>query len=122
MYTEPNTHGGHSAGTLADSVVPAPSNDVFGAMFSLDLGDGDVDQDAVERIQDGELEEWVEAAARSGLFTAEAVGALALSWQENPKSLFDALLGGADEMTRKRYELVWDALDEAASIASAEYA
>ncbi|MBV6760628.1 hypothetical protein [Rhodococcus opacus] len=35
-----------------------------------------------------------------------------------PRSLFDALLADSDDMTR-RYEIVWDSLDEADSLESA---
>ncbi|TQC49808.1 hypothetical protein EEB14_07600 [Rhodococcus sp. WS4] len=89
--------------------------DVVAAMFSFDLEDGDVDLDAVERIRAGEFDDWVSAAARSGLFASQEIEALARSWHADPRSLFEALLTDADDMTRKRYEIVWDSLDEADS-------
>ncbi|MDV7246005.1 MULTISPECIES: hypothetical protein [Rhodococcus] len=104
-----------------DSVIDV-SGDLFASMFSLDLGDGDVDYDAVERIHDGEFGEWTLAAARSGLFPPHAVEALQQSWQKTPRSLLDALLTDADEMTRKRCNIIWAGLDEASSFDTAEYA
>lgn len=47
---------------------------------------------------------------------------LVQQWQENPKSLFDALLVDADEMTHKRYAIIWDALDDVDTFESVEYA
>ncbi|MDF3306676.1 hypothetical protein CJ179_42000 [Rhodococcus sp. ACS1] len=113
MNTEQRMH--------SDTVV-AVDGDVFATMFTLDLGDGEVDRDAVERIHGGDFDEWIEAAARSGLFTPQAVAALVQQWQENPKSLFDALLVDADEMTHKRYAIIWDALDDVDTFESVEYA
>ncbi|MCQ4119620.1 hypothetical protein [Rhodococcus tibetensis] len=104
-----------------NSVVDV-SGDLFASMFSLDLGDGDVDYDAVERIHGGEFDEWTLAAARSGLFPPHAVEALQQSWRETPRSLLDALLADADEMTRKRCNIIWAGLDEAGTFDTAEYA
>lgn len=101
------------------NTVQRMHNAVVSAMFSLDLDEGKVDHAAVARIHDGDFDEWILAAARSGLFSPQAVEALVQWWEDDPKSLFDALLVEADEITRKRYEVAWNSLDEAASL---EYA
>ncbi|WP_072690340.1 hypothetical protein [Rhodococcus marinonascens] len=97
-------------------------DDMFAAMFTLDLGNGEVDFGAIERIYAGNFDEWIEAAARSGLFTRLNVEALAQSWENNPKSLFDALLTDVDEMTHRRYAAIWNALNNIVSFESVEYA
>ncbi|EID78048.1 MULTISPECIES: hypothetical protein [Rhodococcus] len=63
----------------------------------------------------GDFDDWVLAATRSGLFTPREIEALARSWHADPRTLFGALLTYADDMTRKRYEIAWDSLDEADS-------
>ena len=103
------------AGRVADGIARGPLRDVVAAMFSFDLEDGDVDVDAVERIRAGDFDDWVSAAARSGLFTPREIEALARWWHADPRSLFEALLTDADDMTRRRYEIVWDSLDQADS-------
>jgi len=98
----------------AEGIARQPLGDVVGALFSFDLedGDGDVDVDAVERIRASHFDDWVSAAARSGLFTPREVEDLVRSWQADPRSLSEALLTDADDLTRRRYEIVWDSLDE----------
>ena len=103
------------AGRVDADVARRPLCDVVAAIFSLDLEDGTVDLDAVERIRADDFDDWVLTTARSGLFTPREVESLARSWHADPMSLFDALLTDADDMTRKRYEIVWDSLDQADS-------
>ncbi|QHE73761.1 MULTISPECIES: hypothetical protein [Rhodococcus] len=119
MTTEPLVrHTVDTSGVIAD-YASRPLCAVVAVMFSFDLGDGYVDFDAVERIREGEFDDWVLAATRSGLFLPHEIAALARSWHTDPRSLFEALLTDADDVTRKRYQIVWDSLDEADSL---EYA
>ncbi|AOW93944.1 hypothetical protein BFN03_18240 [Rhodococcus sp. WMMA185] len=106
---------------LGDTLI-ADGDEIFASLFTLDLGDGGVDFGTVERIHAGDFDEWIEAAARSGLFTRHDVEALVRSWERSPKSLFDALLSDVDEVTRHRYTAVWDALDNLTTFETAEYA
>lgn len=81
------------------------------AMFAYEFMDGGVDLDALERIHRGDVREWVTAVAGSGLFTNAQVERIDAGWQRDPRSLLDALLSEADEMTVKRCEATWSALD-----------
>jgi hypothetical protein len=119
MTTEQQVRNPAVAGGGAADIACQPHHDVVAAMFSFDLQDWNVDLDAVERIRDGECDDWVLAAARSGLFSPSELEALARSWHADPRSLFEALLTDSDDMTRRRYEIVWDSLNEADSRAYA---
>jgi hypothetical protein len=88
--------------------------DYVAAMFSHDFVEGGFDLDAVERIRRGVFEEWISAVARSGVFSDREVAGVVEAWRRDPKSLLDALLQDADEVTRRRYESTWEALDGAA--------
>ncbi|MEV0946935.1 hypothetical protein [Rhodococcus sp. NPDC049939] len=112
----------NTAQQTLEATVVATVDDMFASMFTLDLGDGEVDFGAIERIHAGDFDEWIEAAARSGLFTRHDVDILVRSWEANPKSLFDGLLSDVDEMTQRRYVAIWDALDNVSSFETAEYA
>lgn len=93
-------------------------SDYVTATFARDfVADGFAD-DAVERIHHGEIGEWVRALAWSGLFTNLVVANAAHAWRRDPRSLLDALLGDADEVTVKRYDLAWTALDRTARLRS----
>lgn len=88
-------------------------SDYLTATFSRDfVADGFAD-DALERIHRGEVGDWTHALARSGLFGNLVVANAAQAWRYDPRSLADALLGDADEVTVKRYDAAWRALDEA---------
>ena len=119
MTTEQLVRNPVVAVRVAADIASQSPRDVVAAMFSFDLDDRDVDFDAVERIRERDFDDWVLAAARSGLFSPREIEALARSWHADRRSLFEALLTDADDMTRKRYEIVWDSLDEADSL---EYA
>ena len=119
MTTEQLVRNPVVAVRVAADIASQSPRDVVAAMFSFDLDDREVDFDAVERIRERDFDDWVLAAARSGLFSPREIEALARSWHADPRSLFEALLTDADDMTRKRYEIVWDSLDEADSL---EYA
>ncbi|QBJ98834.1 hypothetical protein ERC79_19620 [Rhodococcus sp. ABRD24] len=83
-------------------------------MFSYEFLDGGVDYDCLERIHRGAVDEWVSAVAGSGLFTNSQVSRIDGHWRHEPKSLLAALLSEADEMTVKRCEMTWSALDRLA--------
>ncbi|QSE77705.1 hypothetical protein [Rhodococcus koreensis] len=119
MTTEQLVRNPVFAGRAAGDIASQSPRDVVAAMFSFDLDNGNVDFDAVERIREREFDDWVLAATRSGLFSPREIEALARSWHADPRSLFEALLTDADDMTRKRYEIAWDSLDKADSL---EYA
>lgn len=81
------------------------------AVFSYEF----IDDDAIERIHRGEVNDWIAVVAGSGMFAKAEVRALAHSWRSDPKSLLDALLVDVDEITVKRCEAAWANLDRAAS-------
>ncbi|EID79877.1 MULTISPECIES: hypothetical protein [Rhodococcus] len=115
MTTEQLARHTVDTGRIAADIASHPPCDVVAAIFPLEPGDGHVDLDAVERIRAGEFDDWTLAAARSGLFSPREIEALARSWHADPRSLFEALLTDSDDMTRRRYEIVWDSLAEADS-------
>lgn len=113
MTTEQLVRNTIVAGRVAADIASQSPRDIVAAMFSFDLDDGKVDFDAIERIRAGDVDDWVSAATRSGLFSPREIEALARSWHADPRSLFEALLTDADDMTRRRYEIAWDSLDKA---------
>ena len=115
MTTEQQVRNPVVAVRVTAGIASQSPRDIVAAMFSFDLDDGKVDLDAVERIRDREFDDWVSATAQSGLFSPREIEALARSWHADPRSLFEALLTDADDMTRKRYEIAWDSLAEADS-------
>ncbi|RVW08354.1 hypothetical protein EGT67_17770 [Prescottella agglutinans] len=80
-------------------------------MFAYEFMDGGVDYDSLDRIHRGDVGEWVSAVAGSGLFTNSQVERIDVAWRLEPKSLLDTLLSEADEMTVRRCEMTWAALD-----------
>ncbi|MCQ4118608.1 hypothetical protein [Rhodococcus tibetensis] len=105
---------------------PLTCGDYVTATFSRDFGAEGFDYDTVERIHSGEFDEWMSALAQSGLFTNRTIAHARQRWQDDPRSLLDTLLTNADEMTVKRYEIVWQALDRTVQFGTsgvaAEYA
>ncbi|TQC47438.1 hypothetical protein EEB14_20565 [Rhodococcus sp. WS4] len=101
------------------NAVPITCGDYVTATFSRDFVAEGFDYDAVERIHQGLFDEWGHALGQSGLFTNRTVASALHSWQNDPHSLLDALIAGADEMTLKRYDSAWEALDRAARSGSA---
>ncbi|MFD1812543.1 hypothetical protein [Rhodococcus gannanensis] len=85
-------------------------SDFVTAMFSRDFIEDGLARVAVERIHRGDIGEWVRALAWSGLFSNLAVANTAQAWRRNPRSLLDALLGDADEVTVRRYDAAWRAV------------
>ncbi|MFD6062422.1 hypothetical protein [Rhodococcus wratislaviensis] len=87
------------------------------AMFSYEFLDGGIDYDSIEQIHRGEFDEWIFALAGSGFFTNEEVRSMVQEWRLNPKTLLNTLLADADEVTAKRCEVTWAALDRVAPFA-----
>jgi hypothetical protein len=76
-------------------------------MFSYELFDGGLDYESIGRIHRGEFDEWISALARAGLFTNEGIRSIEQQWRDDPRTLLDALLSKADEVTVKRYQDIW---------------
>jgi hypothetical protein len=93
-------------------------SDFVTAMFSRDFVESGAARVSVERIQRGEIGEWVRALAWSGLFSNLAVSNAAQAWRRNPRSLLDALLGDADEVTVRRYDAAWRAVNSSTVLES----
>lgn len=90
---------------------------LLSAMFSYEFLEGGVDYDAIEQIHRGDIDEWLVALDRSGLFDELALVDVRDRWHLAPKILFDILLAGADEMTVRRCTTTWAALDRIAPLA-----
>ncbi|MFF2113621.1 hypothetical protein [Rhodococcus koreensis] len=119
MTTEQRVRTPVVAGRVAADIAGQPLRDVVAALFSFDLEDAQIDPHAVERIRERDFDDWGDAATRSGLFTPPEIESLARSWHADPRTLLEALLTDSDDMTRKRYEIAWDSLDQVDSV---EYA
>ncbi|MEV0948212.1 hypothetical protein [Rhodococcus sp. NPDC049939] len=87
-------------------------NGFISAMFSYEFLDDGVDYSSIEQIHQGEFDEWISALAGSGLFTNSEIRSIHQTWRMNPRTLFDALLADADEVTARRCEVIWAALEE----------
>ncbi|GAA4471498.1 hypothetical protein GCM10023094_02320 [Rhodococcus olei] len=70
------------------------------AVFAYEC-DG-LDATAVAAIRVGRTDRWVRSVADSGLFTERDVRRVEAAWRADPELLVDALLDGADEVTRRR--------------------
>ncbi|MDH6680610.1 hypothetical protein M2284_004839 [Rhodococcus sp. LBL1] len=90
--------------------------DYVAAMFAYEFMDGGVDYDSLDRLHRGEVSDWVSAVAGSGLFTNTQVDRIDAQWRLDPKSLLETLLSEADEMTVRRCEMTWAALDRPAPV------
>ena len=92
--------------------MPKACSDGFiSAVFTHDH----VDDDVIERIHRGEVDDWIVDVAASGMFSNAEVCAISQSWRSNPKSLLDALLVNVDEVTAKRCQVTWANLDRIAA-------
>lgn len=87
------------------------SNSYFAAIFSYDFLDERLGYETIARIHRGDIAEWIQDLAASGLFSAAEVRAAELAWRKNPRLLLDALLEDADEVSVKRWEIAWARLD-----------
>jgi len=84
------------------------------AMFAYELFDGGLDYEWIGRIHRGKFDEWISALARAGLYTNEGIRSTERQWREDPRTLLDALLAEADEVTVKRCQDIWAAHGRAA--------
>ncbi|MFC9554009.1 hypothetical protein ACFTWF_24540 [Rhodococcus sp. NPDC056960] len=100
----------HGTGRTAMPVHEQALHELVAAMNPLDASDGPLNLDAVVRIRQRQFDDWILAAARSGLVTAREIGTIVQSWDASPRSLFDALLAGSDDLTRRRYHAIWNSL------------
>ena len=98
-------------------VVSGIVGDLVSAMFSYEFLDGGVSYDAIERIHQGDVDDWVSAIAQSGLLGNDVCTSIRDMWRRDPQTLFDLLLGDADEMTIRRCRTTWAALDRLAPLA-----
>lgn len=85
--------------------LASPTKDLINAVLFCEWDGGGIDVHAVDRVRDGETGEWREALSDSGLFTDEALVAIVGAWHRDPELLVDALLSGADEVSRRRLKV-----------------
>lgn len=81
------------------------------AIFSYEFLDGGPAYDSLERIHCGDLAEWVDVLEGTGLLTRTEIDVLEEEWRRAPRQLLDLLLAEADEVTTRRCEVTWAALD-----------
>ncbi|MFF0817548.1 hypothetical protein ACFYVR_20630 [Rhodococcus sp. NPDC003318] len=82
--------------------LASPTKELVSAVLFCEWDGGEIDVHAIDRVRDGEMAEWQEALSDSGLFTDEALVAIVAAWRSDPELLVDALLAGADEVSRRR--------------------
>ncbi|PBC39175.1 hypothetical protein CJ179_37880 [Rhodococcus sp. ACS1] len=119
MTTEQCVSDTDGTGQAAMPIHTQTLHDLVAAMCSVDTSDGPLDLDAVARIRQHQFDDWILAAARSGFLTAREIDTLVQSWHADPRSLFDALLANSDDLTRRRYQAIWNSLG---TLAAVEYA
>ncbi|GAA4471495.1 hypothetical protein GCM10023094_02310 [Rhodococcus olei] len=85
--------------------LASPTKDLVNAVLFCEWDGGEIDVHAIDRVRAGEMDEWQEALSESGLFTDSALMTIAGAWRRNPELLVDALLGGADEVSRRRLKV-----------------
>ncbi|MFC9790180.1 hypothetical protein [Rhodococcus sp. NPDC127528] len=83
-------------------VLGSPTYDLVNAVLSYEYDGGEVDVHAIDRVRRGETDEWMIALSDSGLFSDDALVSVLGAWHRDPELLVDALLGGADEVSRRR--------------------
>ncbi|MFD4368450.1 hypothetical protein [Rhodococcus sp. NPDC058521] len=108
-----------SAANLSSNATALTPGDYISAVFGLDFLAAPYSFESVARIHNGEVDDWVNAIARSGLFSNRVVADAAFAWEANPRLILMALLADADEMTHKRFEMVWDSLGRVDAVAYA---
>jgi hypothetical protein len=83
--------------------VSSAVDGIVRAIFAYEFDDQDtVDTNAVDAIRMGEIDDWLQAVADSGLLSNDAVRDLESAWRIDPELLVEALLDGADEVTARR--------------------
>jgi len=117
MSTEQSVRDTDGAGQAAMPIRTRKLQDLVAAMWSVDTSD-ELDLDAVARIRQRQFDDWILAAARSGLLTAREIDTLVQCWHADPRSLFDALLADSDELTRRRYQTIWNSTDPIVAVSA----
>jgi len=117
MSTEQSVRDTDGAGQAAMPIRTRKLQDLVAAMWSVDTSD-ELDLDAVARIRERQFDDWILAAARSGVFSAREIDTLAQFWHASPRSLFDALLADSDELTRRRYQAIWNSTDPIVAVSA----
>ncbi|MFD4183531.1 hypothetical protein [Rhodococcus sp. NPDC058514] len=82
------------------------TKELVSAVLSYEFDGGEVDACAIDLVRGGEFAEWRDALTDSGLFTDDAVEFIGSAWRRDPELLVDALLDGADEVSRRRLKTV----------------
>ncbi|MFD4292897.1 hypothetical protein ACFWPA_08750 [Rhodococcus sp. NPDC058505] len=85
--------------------LASPTKDLVTAVLFSEWDGGEIDVHAIDLVRDGEMSEWREALSDSGLFTDEALVEIVAAWRRDPELLVDALLAGADEVSRRRLKV-----------------
>lgn len=88
---------------------PRDRGELVGALLAAEFAD--IDADAMCRVHAGAHGEWLAALETTGLFGRTALAEIAACWAADPTLLRDALLGEADELTRRRCLSAWSSLD-----------
>jgi len=117
MSTEQSVRDTDGAGQATLPIRTRKLQDLVAAMWSVDTSD-ELDFDAVARIRQRQFDDWILAAARSGLFSAREIDTLVQCWHAYPRSLFDALLANSDELTRRRYQAIWNSTDPIVAVSA----
>ncbi|MBP1159754.1 MULTISPECIES: hypothetical protein [Rhodococcus] len=78
------------------------TKDLVSAVLSYEFDGGEIDAWAIDLVRGGEFAQWRDALTDSGLFTDNAVEVIGSAWRRDPELLVDALLDGADEVSRRR--------------------
>ena len=83
--------------------VPTAVEGIVRAIFAYEFDDLDITgMGDIDAIRQGRVENWVTVVSDAGLLSNDAVRDLNVAWRANPELLVDALLDGADEVTRRR--------------------
>lgn len=85
--------------------LTSPTEDLVNAVLASEWDGGEIDVYAIDLVRDGDLECWRDALSDSGLFTDQAIVSIVDTWRRDPEVLVDALLDGADEVSRRRLKV-----------------
>lgn len=104
-YTPRSTQLNPDEGTGTMSPLASPTRDLVNAVLFCEWDGGEIDVFAIDRVREGELADWTEALTDSGLFTDHSLAVIVDAWRHDPELLVDALLAGADEVSRRRLKV-----------------
>ncbi|MFD4438112.1 hypothetical protein, partial [Bacillus safensis] len=85
--------------------LASPTKDLVNAVLFCEWDGGEIDVYAIDLVREGDTVEWQEALSESGLFTDAALAVIVEAWRRDPELLVDALLSGADEVSRRRLKV-----------------